>query len=186
MEPGEVVPDAMFPAETEDPDKEFCCRAAKLQTVADSKSPNACEKARESWETTKADEVATWGEESTTEEEETVDRDENEGWLVVASNMAAVLLFVARLVRWAILTKESRKFPKHTPTTRLKPLAEERRHVEQTKRNVCSAVGWCGGVRNSLSVPAMLLHHKSHTEVQVMVYALLDDASDTNFVTTAN
>jgi len=31
----------------------------------------------------------------------------------------------------------------------------------------------------------VLLHHKSHPEVEVIVYALLDEASDTTFVTTA-
>lgn len=49
---------------------------------------------------------------------------------------------------------------------------------------MCSAVGWCGGVTNSLIV-AVLLHHKSNPAVEVMVYALLDNASDTTFVTTA-
>lgn len=44
--------------------------------------------------------------------------------------------------------------------------------------SVCSAAGWCGGVTNSLIVP-VLLHHKSHPEVEVMVCALLDDASET-------
>lgn len=32
---------------------------------------------------------------------------------------------------------------------------------------------------------AVLLHHKSNPAVEVMVYTLLDDASDTTFVTTA-
>lgn len=66
-------------------------------------------------------------------------------------------------------------------------VSSEHTHEDETTNpnaSVCSAVGWCSGVTNSLIVP-VLLHHKSHPEVEVMVYALLDEASDTTFVTTA-
>jgi len=50
--------------------------------------------------------------------------------------------------------------------------------------SVCSAVSWHGVVTNSLIIP-VYVHHKSHPEVKVKVYALLDDASDTTFIKTA-
>ena len=47
--------------------------------------------------------------------------------------------------------------------------------------NVCSAVDWVGSVTNSMIVP-VILHHKDNPGIEVTVYALLDDASDTTFI----
>ena len=49
--------------------------------------------------------------------------------------------------------------------------------------SVCSAVDWHGVVTNSLINPAFV-HHKDNPEVKIMIYAVLDDASDTTFITT--
>ena len=49
--------------------------------------------------------------------------------------------------------------------------------------SVCSAVDWYGVVTNSLIIP-VFVHHKDNPEVKIMIYALLDDASDTTFITT--
>jgi len=47
--------------------------------------------------------------------------------------------------------------------------------------SVCHSVGERSSVTNSLIVPVWL-HHKDSPQKEVMVYALLDDASDTTFI----
>ena len=48
---------------------------------------------------------------------------------------------------------------------------------------MCSAVSWHGIVTNSFIIPVNVFR-KSHPELKVTVYALLDDASDTMFIKT--
>lgn len=49
--------------------------------------------------------------------------------------------------------------------------------------NVCSVVDWHSVITNSLIIP-VFVHHKNNPGNKVMIYALLDDASDTKFITT--
>ena len=50
--------------------------------------------------------------------------------------------------------------------------------------NVCSSVDLVGSVTNSMIVP-VIVHHKDNPQLEVKVYALLDDASDTTFIKTS-
>lgn len=73
----------------------------------------------------------------------------------------------------------------HYPPKEKQPEETKKSKDESKDANSCASVSQssknCGDITNCMILP-VLLHHKDNPDREIMVYALLDDASDTTFV----